>query len=332
MTPGRFSSRAPPPSRAPRNAVLRLADRHGEQLLFHLLVGDLRRQRPRDLRRGDPGEILAHRAVRDAQLPGDHPRPGSGTEMHCHQPSIRRMVSLLVGIPHSVRCNGAVNASAMLTCQTPPLPGRPSHAGGRLRQNGGRLQIGMLDGIRSEWWAPSDQNAWTASLGIRNMDYERAVKEALTEPGKIYAAYQTFWQYSSSNQILAMWQLGKAEPISTCPGWKRIGRNVKKGEAIALLMPVTGRKIDEESGEEQRRMFFVSRAGADPVTAPRFMDIDGKRYLWRELVERGKAQVKKAAIPEQPTLFAEHEDRRPPGERSAAGDIRSPSLFSRLGT
>ena len=24
----------------------------------------------------------------------------------------------------------------------------------------------MLDGIRSEWWAPSDQNAWMASLGI----------------------------------------------------------------------------------------------------------------------------------------------------------------------
>ena len=60
--------------------------------------------------------------------------------------------------------------------------------------------------------------------------------------------------------MLAMWQLGKAEPISTFPGWKRVGRNVRKGEkAIALLMPVTGRKIDEESGEEQRRMFFVSR-------------------------------------------------------------------------
>jgi predicted transposase YbfD/YdcC len=27
----------------------------------------------------------------------------------------------------------------------------------------------MLDGIRSEWWAPSDQNAWTASLGIRTL-------------------------------------------------------------------------------------------------------------------------------------------------------------------
>jgi transposase len=75
------------------------------------------------------------------------------------------MVSLLVGIPHSVRCNGAVDASAMLTCETPPLlPGRHLHTGGRLRQNAGRLQIGMLDGIRSERWTPSAQNVWTASV------------------------------------------------------------------------------------------------------------------------------------------------------------------------
>jgi hypothetical protein len=91
-------------------------------------------------------------------------------------------------------------------------------------------------------------------------DYQRAVQEALTVPGKISAAYSSFWSYSLGNQMLAMWQLGKAEPISTFPGWKRIGRNVKKGKtAIALVMPVTGRKIDEESGEEQRRMFFVAR-------------------------------------------------------------------------
>jgi pimeloyl-ACP methyl ester carboxylesterase len=78
------------------------------------------------------------------------------------------MVSLLVGIPHSIDCDGAVDASSMLTCETPPLlPGRHLHTGGRLRQNAGSLQIGMLDGIRSEWWAPSDQNPWTASLGIR---------------------------------------------------------------------------------------------------------------------------------------------------------------------
>ena len=78
------------------------------------------------------------------------------------------------------------------------------------------------------------------------MDYERAVKEALTEPGKTHAAYrQTFWQYSSSNQVLAMWQLGKAEPISTYAGWKRIGHNVRKGEkAIALLITCADRPQD----------------------------------------------------------------------------------------
>ena len=221
----------------------------------------------------------------------------------------------------------------MLTCQTPPLPGRPSYAGGRLRQNGGRLQIGMLDGIRSEWWAPSDQNAWTASLGIRNMDYERAVKEALLSRKDFTLPTRHFGNTAVPIKFLPCGSLAKPNLIPTCPGWKRIGRNVKKGEAIALLMPVTGRKIDEESGEEQRRMFFVSRAGADPVDgAPLLWTSTGSWYLWRELVERGKAQVKKAAIPEQPTLFAEHEDRRPPGRAERCGDIRSPSLFSRLGT
>jgi hypothetical protein len=79
------------------------------------------------------------------------------------------MDSLLVGIPHSIDCDGAVNASLMLTCETPPLAGCPIHTGGRLRQNGGRHQIGMLDGIRSEPWTPSGQNAWTASVRIRNL-------------------------------------------------------------------------------------------------------------------------------------------------------------------
>ena len=38
--------------------------------------------------------------------------------------------------------------------------------GGRLRQNLGRLQFGTLDGIKSERWAPSPQNACTACVGI----------------------------------------------------------------------------------------------------------------------------------------------------------------------
>jgi hypothetical protein len=40
---------------------------------------------------------------------------------------------------------------------------------------------------------------------------------------------------------------------------------------------------------------------------PRFIDIDGRRYLWRDLVTLRQAQ----ALPrgEQPTLFQLHEDR-----------------------
>ena len=61
---------------------------------------------------------------------------------------------------------------------------------------------------------------------------------------------------------------------------------------------------------------------------PRFIDIAGRRYLWRDLVALRKAQ----AIPraEQPALFALHEDHRPPGERNAAERYREPSLFTVL--
>src|ERR1700683_1922359 len=92
------------------------------------------------------------------------------------------------------------------------------------------------------------------------LDYERAVKEALEAPGKIHAAYSSFWNYSFGNQMLAMWQLGKAEPINTFPGWKRLGRSVKKGEkAITLLIPVTRRAKDDETGDETPRTFFIGK-------------------------------------------------------------------------
>jgi antirestriction protein ArdC len=120
------------------------------------------------------------------------------------------------------------------------------------------------------------------------LDYERAVTEALTEPGKISAAYSAFWNYSIGNQMLAMWQLGKAEPISTFPSWKRIGRNVKKGEkAITLLMPITKKVQDEETGEGGTRMFFIGKPhwfglsqtdGAEYVPAP-IPDFDLTRAL-----------------------------------------------------
>ena len=61
---------------------------------------------------------------------------------------------------------------------------------------------------------------------------------------------------------------------------------------------------------------------------PRFIDIDGRRHLWRDLVNARRAQ----AIPkaEQPALFELREDHRPAGERSAAERYSEPSLFTVL--
>jgi len=61
---------------------------------------------------------------------------------------------------------------------------------------------------------------------------------------------------------------------------------------------------------------------------PRFVDIAGRRYFWRELVALRRAQAVPTA--EQPTLFELREDYRPPGERDAAERYREPSLFTVL--
>jgi len=61
---------------------------------------------------------------------------------------------------------------------------------------------------------------------------------------------------------------------------------------------------------------------------PRTIDIDGRRYVWRELVALRRAQAKPR--PEQPTLFELREDHRPAGERDAAERYQAPSLFTLL--
>lgn len=61
---------------------------------------------------------------------------------------------------------------------------------------------------------------------------------------------------------------------------------------------------------------------------PRFVTIDGRRYLWRDLVALRQAQTRPR--PEQPTLFELREDHRPAGERDAAERYQAPSLFTLL--
>ena len=61
---------------------------------------------------------------------------------------------------------------------------------------------------------------------------------------------------------------------------------------------------------------------------PRTIEIDGKRYLWRDLVALRRTQATPRAT--QPALFELREDYRPPGERSAAERYQAPSLFTGL--
>ena len=70
------------------------------------------------------------------------------------------------------------------------------------------------------------------------------------------------------------------------------------------------------------------------MTAPRFIDIDGKRFLWRDIVRLRQEQCRAAAeaAPMQPPLFELHDDFRPAAERSAAARYLEPSLFSLLDT
>jgi hypothetical protein len=60
---------------------------------------------------------------------------------------------------------------------------------------------------------------------------------------------------------------------------------------------------------------------------PRFIDIDGRRYLWSHLLDLRRAQLAKSREAQQPTLFELHLDIRPHSERSAVGRYREPGLF-----
>jgi hypothetical protein len=59
-----------------------------------------------------------------------------------------------------------------------------------------------------------------------------------------------------------------------------------------------------------------------------FILIDGKRYLWREVLQLRREQRKAHARAQQPALFELKDDCRPVTERTASDRFREPSLFS----
>jgi hypothetical protein len=63
------------------------------------------------------------------------------------------------------------------------------------------------------------------------------------------------------------------------------------------------------------------------MRSSRFIEIDGKRYLWRDLLQLRREQKKAHVYAQQPVLFELKEDTRPVSQRTAAGRYLEPSLF-----
>lgn len=63
------------------------------------------------------------------------------------------------------------------------------------------------------------------------------------------------------------------------------------------------------------------------MSAPRSIVLDGKVYVWRELVKLRRAQLAEYAKARQPALFELREDSRPKTARSASSRYLEPSLF-----
>jgi len=64
------------------------------------------------------------------------------------------------------------------------------------------------------------------------------------------------------------------------------------------------------------------------MTRMKHIEIDGKRYLWRDVLQMRREQKKAFARAQQPTLFELKDDCRPATQRTAEGRYREPSLFS----
>jgi len=63
----------------------------------------------------------------------------------------------------------------------------------------------------------------------------------------------------------------------------------------------------------------------------KFIWIDGRQYMWRDVLRLRREQVRAYAHARQPALFELKDDRRPAAERTAAGRFLEPSLFTQSG-
>jgi hypothetical protein len=72
--------------------------------------------------------------------------------------------------------------------------------------------------------------------------------------------------------------------------------------------------------------------GEEIMSHRSFIEIDGRRFVWRKLVEQRREQLRTAAKAVQPALFELRDDSRRACERTAARRYLEPSLFTLLDT
>src|SRR6516162_3674576 len=96
--------------------------------------------------------------------------------------------------------------------------------------------------------------------------WSELLRQAVSQPGLMLKAYSAFHGYSLGNQLAALLQCRlralEPGPIDTYKGWQEKGRQVRKGEkAIALCMPITRKRHNDETDEDE---LFISRFAWKP--------------------------------------------------------------------
>ncbi|MGH8710621.1 MAG: ArdC-like ssDNA-binding domain-containing protein [Burkholderiales bacterium] len=152
--------------------------------------------------------------------------------------------------------------------------------------------------------ATANQHASNNDAGAtpKKANWAELLVEAVKTPGMISQAYSAFHAYSTGNQILALMQCiqrGIAPgPLNTFPGWKKLGRNVRKGQkAIWLCMPLSiKRKADDARDSEDERQatifvfkphwFVMEQTEGDAVPMPDMPEWDIDRALDRLEIRR----------------------------------------------
>jgi len=130
-------------------------------------------------------------------------------------------------------------------------------------------------------------------------DWSQILVDAVNKPGVISSAYRAFWNYSTGNQLLAMFEclIRKIEigPIHTFAGWIRLNRHVRKGEkAITLCMPVTMKRSSKvENGLSKENSSTLDNQQSTAASFTRFV----YRPHWFVLAQTDGESYTPLAIP-----------------------------------